>query len=203
MRYSTAHKIFLPFFKSGFKEIKGWENIPKSGTFLIAANHIDYLDGFFVSFAFYINKNLDIYFLSKTNNYWWSAATLPIDYKDKQKSIDQAINYLKTGKIICNFIEGQRNPKKSLLEGKTGTMRMALMARLPVIPLGIISKVHKNYAASVIDLIRGKHKVIINIGQPVTFEKYYGQEITKELLKKLTGEVMRKIATLCQKTCNY
>lgn len=203
MRYSAAKKILLPFFKNKFEEINGIENLPAKGPYLMAVNHVDYLDGFFISFVFEIKKGQDVYFLSKTKNYWWSAATLPIDSKDKQKSIAQAVNYLKTGKIICNFIEGQRNPERSLLEGKTGTIRIALVARQPVIPLGIISKVHKNYAAAVIDLIRGKHKVIINIGQPVTFDKYYGQEITKELVMELTSEVMRKIAPLCGKTYQY
>lgn len=199
MRYTTLKKILRPIFRNSYKEINGLEFIPAQGPYLIATNHVDFLDAFFISLALDIHKNQDIFFLSKTNNYWWSAAALPIDPKDKQKSIEQAIAYLKQGKIIGNFIEGQRNPEKYLLEGKTGTVRMALMAQIPVIPLGIISKIHKNYISAVFNLLSKKHKVIINIGQPLTFEKYYSQEITKPLLIDLTREVAKKLAPLCGK----
>lgn len=203
MRYTFAKKILLPFFKNTFEAINGLENLPENKSYILAVNHIDYLDGPFVSFAFEIKKKLDIYFLSKTKNYWWSAATLPIDPENKTRSVEQAADYLKEGKIICNFIEGQRNPEKQLLEGKTGAVRSALMARVPIVPVGIISHFHNTYRGSVFSLLKGEHKVIINIGPPLTFKKYYHQEITKELLIDLTHEVMRNIAPLCGKAYSF
>ncbi|MFA5069751.1 MAG: lysophospholipid acyltransferase family protein [Patescibacteria group bacterium] len=203
MRYSAAKKILLPFFRNKYKEINGLENLPLKRPYLIAINHVDYLDGFFVSLAFEKTKKQDVYFLSKTNNYWWSAATLPIDPNDKTKSLKQAIDYLKSGKIICNFIEGQRNHENNLQEGKTGTVRMALAAQVPVIPIGIISKIHKNYCQAVFDLLSGGHRVIINIGKPLAFERYYSREISRELLSELTGQIMRQIVPLCGKTYPY
>ena len=199
MRYSLVKKILKPIFAGRFKEINGLENLPEKGAYIIAVNHIDYLDGPFISLAFEIKKGLDVYFLSKTKNYWWSAATLPIDSENKTKSVAQAAQYLKEGKIICNFIEGQRNPAESLLTGRTGAVRSALTARVPIVPVGLICRFYPSYLKSLAGLLTGRHKAIINIGRPVSFEEHHHQEITKPLLEELTREVMKKIGSLCQK----
>lgn len=199
MRYSTTKIILRPLFWHKFKEISGLENLPQNGSYILAANHIDYLDGYFISFGLDMKKKLDIYFLSKTKNYWWAGSTLPIDPQDREKSLFQAIEYLRQGKIICNFIEGRRNPEKCLLEGKTGTVRMALTAQVPVIPVGIVCPINRSFPRAIASLLTHYHQAIINIGAPITFEKYYGQEINKKLLTELTLKVMEKISPLCGK----
>ncbi|MFH1367062.1 MAG: lysophospholipid acyltransferase family protein [Patescibacteria group bacterium] len=203
MRYSTTKIILKPLFRPKFKEINGLSNLPQNGSFILAANHIDYLDGYFISFGLEIRKKLDIYFLSKTKNYWWAGSTLPIDPQDREKSLRQAVNYLQQGKIICNFIEGKRNPEKYLLEGRTGTARMALKARVPVIPVGITCPINRTFPGALASLLTHNHQAIINIGQPISFEKYYGQDITKPLLIELTREVMKKISPLCGKAYSF
>jgi len=197
--YATMRKVLLPVFRNKFDSINGIENIPEKGPYIIASNHIDFLDGPYITFAFYLAKKHTVYFLSKTNNYWWSKATLPIDPNNKSQSIEDAAKYLKEGKIICNFIEGRRNVKKHLLKGKTGSVRMALMARVPILPVGIIGQEEKNFAKSVTKMLTKNNHVIINIGEPINLENYYSQEITKKLLQDLTHEIMRKIAPLCEK----
>ena len=199
MRFAGRGGILRPLFWRKFKEISGLSNLPQNGSYILAANHIDYLDGYFISFGLDMKKKLDIYFLSKTKNYWWAGSTLPIDPKDREKSLHQAIEYLRQGKIICNFIEGMRNPEKCLLEGKTGTVRMALTARLPIIPVGIVCPINRSFPRAMASLLTHCHQAIIKIGSPITFEKYYGREITKNLLTELTREVMEKISPLCGK----
>lgn len=203
MVYATARFLFLPIFITKFKEVNGLENLPEKGPYIIATNHIDFMDGFFVAFAFYLKKKHTVYFLSKTKNYWWSKATLPINPYNKEESIKDAVGYLKEGKIICNFIEGKRNTKKHLLEGRTGTVRMALMAQVPIIPVGITCPITFSYSKSVVNLLIKNHQAIINIGQPITFEEHYNQGVTRSLLVKLTREVMRKISPLCGKAYSF
>ncbi|MDZ7798928.1 MAG: lysophospholipid acyltransferase family protein [Patescibacteria group bacterium] len=195
--------MLLPIFRNKFNSINGIENIPQKGPYIIASNHIDFLDGFYVCFGFYmINKHL-IYFLSKTKNYWWTKATLPIDPKNKLQSIETAVKYLKRGKTICNFIEGKRNYKKYLLRGKTGSVRMAIKAQIPIIPIGIKGPMEKTFMRSVKKMLTSNNQVTINIGEAITFKKYYGQDLNKKTFHKLTDEVMQKISPLCQKTYSF
>lgn len=203
MIYATVRKILKPVFKPKFHSINGVENLPEKDSYIIAANHIDFLDGFYITIALDMIKKHIVYFLSKTKNYWWAQATLPVDATNKSQSIKDAIKYLKEGKIICNFIEGHRNTDKHLLRGKTGSARMALMAKVPIVPLGIIGQQEKKFGRSVTKMLTSNNHVIINIGEPISFEKYYNQEITKDLLEKLTHEIMGQLAPLCGKAYSF
>lgn len=177
--------------------------MPEKGPYIIAANHVDFLDGFCVTAALDMTKKHIVYFLAKTKNYWWAQATLPVDPKNKSQSIKDAVRYLGEGKIICSFIEGYRNTDKHLPRGKTGSARMALMAQVPVVPLGIIGQQEKKFGRSIKKMLTSNNHVIINIGEPITFEQYYNQEITKDLLEKLTHEIMGQLAPLCGKAYSF
>jgi len=203
MVYATVRKILIPVFRSKFDSINGIENLPEQGPYIITSNHIDFLDGFYIAIALDLVKNHEVYFLSKTRNYWWSQATLPINKEDKSQSIEKAIEYLKEGKIICNFIEGKRNAKKHLLEGKTGSARMALMAKVPIVPIGIIGPTEKTFIRSVTKMLTKNNQVTLNIGQPINFDKYYSQDFDKKLLNELTDQVMQSLSPLCQKTYSF
>jgi len=37
----------------------------------------------------------------------------------------------------------------------------------------------------------------VNIGRPISFDKYYGRKTTKRLLREVTKCIMKEIAKLC------
>ncbi len=196
--YSTLSKIGYPLFGSKISEVRGLENLPKNGSFLIAANHIDWLDGFFITTAIGRVKDRPVYFLVKSKSYWWTTIILPIP-KRKQDSIDQAAQYIRQGKTLAIFPEGERNPSQKLYPGKTGVVRIALAAGVPIVPLGLICSYGRNVGQSLVNLMSKNHQVKIRIGRPITTTAP-STGVTNVWLHQETARVMKAIAPLCNKS---
>lgn len=199
MVYVTTRSILYPLFKGMFAEISGGEHVPTKGPYLLAANHIDYLDGFFIAMAMHELNGHEVYFLTKSNNYWWTRAALPIDPARKADSIDDAVKYLREGRVICNFIEGSRNVNPHLLRGKTGTARLSLLADVPVIPVGIAGPSGKNFLQSVTNLITERGSIRVVFGEPIDLGPFKGKGLEYGLLQEATLAIMHGIVPLTEK----
>lgn len=199
MVYATIRAMTLPLFRGKVGLIEGAEHLPEHGPYLLAANHVDFLDGFYVALAVHESRGHDVFFLTKTNNYWWTRVALPINPERKSDSIMDATKYLAEGKIICNFIEGARNPLSHLLKGKTGTARLALSTDVPVIPVGITCPPGKNFMHSVTNLIAERKNVAVRFGPAINLTAYRGKPIEYALLQDATREIMRGLAPLTEK----
>ncbi len=197
LAYASVTKVAYPLFKPKLQDIAGVEHLPRKGGFIIAANHVDWLDGFYIAVAVGLHRRIPVYFLTKTNNYWWTTLALQIPAQPSA-IVDQAVTHLRSDKVICNFPEGQRNPTKKLLPGRTGTVRMALQAGVPIVPFGIACSSGKNVAQSLLYLMSNNHAVRIRIGKPIRLTP--PGEMTSEFLTRAADRVMRAIAPLCGKT---
>lgn len=198
MRYVSVRSIVLPLVKKKVAAVDGLNHLPNRGPYLIAANHVDYLDGFFISSVVYEATRQPVHFLTKTNNYWWTRVTIPIDEKRRSSSVDDAFMYLKRGKIICNFIEGSRNPLKYLLRGKTGTARLALLADVPVIPIGIQGGSSRNFLKAMTNIFTDRGEVRISIGQPVDVSDLKGR-LDGSAVHEATHRIMAALVPLTGK----
>jgi 1-acyl-sn-glycerol-3-phosphate acyltransferase len=94
--------------------------------------------------------------------------------------------YLKSGKIVVIYPEGDTNKKKELKKGKTGVAELLLKSKVPVIPVGIY-KLEKT------------SKWRIKIGKPITLEQFKN---TNDL-EMITNTIMKEISKLCQKSYPY
>lgn len=195
--YQTLSNIVYPIFQAKIKKIEGWENVPRRGGFVIAANHIDWLDGFYIAAAVGAQLNRPVYFLTKSNNYWWTTITIQIPPTGRSAIVETATTQLQKGKIICNFPEGVRNPEKNLAVGKTGTARMAIRAGVPVVPLGIRCDAGRTMAQSLLYLASPQHNVTLRFGAPITFTKNHEPSPTE--VRDGTERIMRAIAPLANK----
>ena len=70
------------------------------------------------------------------------------------------------------------------LKAKNGAAFMALRSKVKVIPVGIQGS------------FKPFTKVYLNYGKPLDFSMYYGQEKNKEVLEKVTKEIMDNIIML-------
>lgn len=204
MVYPISKLTIIPILLSRVKEIKGLENLPLNPPYILAANHISYLESIIIpaliakyrnqKTSFLADDNNDFYRLfGKTIVYKW-ASCIPIS--DREYALEEASKRLKDNKVIGIHPEGHRshNPKQ-MLEGKTGVIRLALQNRVDIIPMGIegTDKIMPPPSARV----RSLKKVIkITIGKPISLKQYYNKKITRKLLRKLTDELMEKIAKL-------
>ncbi len=95
--------------------------------------------------------------------------------------------------IIAIYPEGTRTLTGKLQKAKTGVARLALAARVPVVPIGLIGTFEimpkgQNYP--------NLKRATVNIGRLMYFDKYYGKENDKKTLRLVTTKIMKEIAKL-------
>ncbi len=196
--YIALSPIIFPLFQRKITLLSGTEHLPKSGGYILACNHVDWLDGFYIVATVGKHRRVPTYFLSKSNNYWWTGITAKIP-NDRSKIIESAVSQLHRGKVICNFPEGVRNTTLTLLPGKTGTVRMAAEAGVPVVPVGITCDAGRTMGQSLQFLFSKQHPVSLAFGEPLMFPKPQGG-LTSEWLAQETQRLMIAIGHLALKT---
>ncbi len=190
------------------KKLSGLDQVPRSGPYIIASNHISVPDQWLIANQIVGRDHRLVSYLAR-DDFWftrsWSRlmarlfSALPIDWRVPSAVLDEAKTVLKDGGVIGIFIEGTRNfDPESLVLGKTGAVRLALAAHCPIVPVGYIGP-------EIVTLLIGSKNLIkrnlasIHFGKPLDFSSYYNQPITRELLYSLTDEVMIEIGKLCNK----
>lgn len=96
----------------------------------------------------------------------------------------KSFKFLKNGEIIGIFPEGTRNGMKKGVKLHNGGTLMALKSKTEIIPVGIQGS------------FKPFRKVIINYGKPMNFSEYYEQKADKEVLNKITKDVMAEVIRL-------
>lgn len=176
----------------------GVHHVPERGGAILASNHLSYTDHYFLPAVI----PRQIFFISKAQHFdvpvqrWlfeqWGVIPLQRGEGDHE-AMQRSLQILAEGKLFGIYPEGTRSTDGKLHKGRTGVARLALTARVPVIPVGMIGtdKV----------LPKGKsmpklHKVTIHIGAPMTFEAYYGHENDRKACRDVTDRIMTAIRDL-------
>ncbi len=180
-------------------KVSGLDNITLEGSAIIASNHESYFD--FLCFLA-ISKRW-VYYLTKKEhfeNIIWGpfmryTGQIEVDRQssDKTTVYDEAFQVLREGKLLGLFPEGTRSPNGRLQKAYTGVAKIALLAKAPVIPVAMVGTFE---ILSKFQYFPRFRKCQIRIGKPISLDKYYGQEITDELLQEITDNRMRTIGEL-------
>jgi len=201
-RKETAWKKFVRGFVKGFLaglyriafyvKITGKENIPEDGAYIICSNHINYLDA---AAIILLNKR-KIRFVAKQDLYrikilaWLGHLfdIIPIK-RNKQdlESMKRCMKALKNGELLGIFPEGTRKGLEKQEKVKNGAAFMALRTNTKVIPVGIHGK------------FKFRSKIYINYGEPLDFSEYKDKTNDKEVLEKVSNEIMNQIIKLSEK----
>ena len=209
MVYPIARRIIPPIIKLWIKEVNGLENVPKDKNFIVAANHASYMDHLIISSILIPYLNKMVHFLAKKEHFesffqrLWHRyfQAIPIDREaGGRKALKIAISYLKKGKIIGIYPEGTRTLTGKLQRAKSGVARLALIAKVPVLPIGLIGTFEI--------LPKGRYvpkckRAIVNIGKLMYFNEYYGKEKDYKILRIMTTKIMKRIAELVGKEYKY
>lgn len=195
--YPLARALLLPIVGRNLSQVTGADHIPSGGC-ILAPNHVDWLDGFYVAAAIERVQHRRTKFLTASNNYRWTGVAVQIPDQSRGEILSYAVQELTAGSIVCNFPEGQRNTTDTIMVGKTGCIRMALEADVPIVPVGIIADSGASFAASVRMGLSGRHPVAIHFGEPIRISLSSG-EPTREWLNNETHRLMVAIAKLCGK----
>lgn len=184
------------------RKVKGVENLPKGGAFILAANHCSYMDHMIINAVSFIHLNRVVSFLAKKEHFrgafqkrWhkWVRA-IPIDRQAGGKNaLKKAIRHLKRGGIIGIYPEGTRSSTGKIQKGKTGVARLAVAAKVPVVPVGLKGTFEIMPKGK---LFPKPKRADIFIGKPMYFEKYYGNDENRKIIRMITNNIMKSIAKL-------
>jgi 1-acyl-sn-glycerol-3-phosphate acyltransferase len=119
--------------------VSGELNFPE-GAKIIAGNHPNATDGFFLPFIFperlYFFIQGDLFRLPFFGWLLAKANQIPVDPDEKQLSYKKAIRLLNQDKSVAIFPEATLNPDGQSIKSGTGAVRLSLMTKRPIIPLG-------------------------------------------------------------------
>lgn len=205
MFYWLAKAILKPPLLAIYRiRTRGLENVPKKGPAIIAANHLSFLDSFFIPL---VVKRRKVTYLAKADYFTnWKTAwffkmcgQIPTERsggKKSQQSLDVALEVLQEGKLLGIYPEGTRSPDGFLHRGRTGVARLALTAGVPVIPCGLVGTEAVMPKAAKFPRMRGQLKVEVRYGKPLDFSRYKGRERDRFVLRSVTDEIMYEIMQL-------
>ena len=184
----TRH-IIPKVFRIWTRNVSGLENLPKDRPFIISPNHCSYIEHYLISCIVipYINKKLHFidkkeHFESPQQNFWhkmWAKyiTYIPIDREKGEQALKSALHYIRKGAVIVIYPEGTRSLNGKLQKGKTGVARLALWAKVPVVPIGIKGTFEILPKGKAIPRLK---KADFNFGKPIYFNEYYNKPITKK-----------------------
>jgi 1-acyl-sn-glycerol-3-phosphate acyltransferase len=181
--------------------VEGVENVPVEDPAILAMNHLSFIDSIVVPVN---TPERPVYFLGKADYFeswrtrWFFAGVgvVPVlrDGGDKsQASLDTGVRILEQGDLVGIYPEGTRSPDGRLYRGKTGPVRMALEAEVPIVPTAVIGT---DKAMPTGKYLPVRHPVSVRFGRPLDFSRYYDRKDDPFVLRSATDELMYEIMML-------
>lgn len=174
------------------------ENLPKRGGFILATNHVSYLDPFLSGYACPRPLN----FMARQTLFrnwffgWFLRAinVFPVRRGEGDMgSIREAVKRLKQGRGLMIFPEGTRSADGKLQEAKAGVGFLAVMAKVPIVP-GFVK-------GTMEAMPRGTKKI-----KPHPVKVYFGKPFTPDFgskdYQKIADEILKRIDALKQEYGN-
>jgi len=195
-----------PLLRLLFKpQVEGLEHVPAEGAAILASNHLSFSDSFFLPLV--VDRRITFlaksdYFTGRGVKGWLTAAffrgvgQVPIDRSGGRASdaaLHTGLRILRENKLLGIYPEGTRSPDGRLYRGRTGVARMALEARVPVIPVAMIDTDKVQQPGKAIPTIR---PVGVRIGAPLDFSRYDGMADDRYVLRSITDEIMYALMEL-------
>jgi 1-acyl-sn-glycerol-3-phosphate acyltransferase len=180
-------------------EVIGWDNLPRQGSYIAAANHAGRLDAVLV---FYLLDRSDIILMIaekyRQSAFWrWFVQRVDGIFIDRYNAdftaLRQVLKRLQKGGALTMAPEGTRSPSGKLQEAQWGATFLAAKSGAPVIPVGATGTWDQEA------LQRLKHfkriQIQVRIGKPFTLPPLNPHDREAQL-RAGTEEIMCQIAAL-------
>jgi 1-acyl-sn-glycerol-3-phosphate acyltransferase len=187
----------------------GGENIPESGGFILAPNHISHVDPLTAAHIVYDHGRLPRYlaksglFKNRALAFFLSAAgQIPVERLSKNAvgAYAAAVEAVRRGECVVVYPEGTitRDPDGWPMTGKSGAARIALETGCPVIPVGQwgAQQLLAPYAKKP-DLFPRK-RIVMKVGAPVDLADLAAQPRTTATINAATDRIMAAITSLVE-----
>src|SRR5512146_1732319 len=180
-------------------EVRGRENLPETGPYVIATNHLGFLDA---TMLFYAMDRWDVFI--PTAEKWediaflrWVGKYLNFVFIDRfnpdLKAMRKIITLMEQANILVIAPEGTRSRVGSMGEGKPGVSYLAAKLKRPIVPVGLAGTEDEGVIDNLKHLRRSH--ITLRAGKPFTLPPLpvKGRD---EALKQDTDEIMCRIAVL-------
>ena len=107
-----------------------------------------------------------------------------------RQTLEMGMKVLRRGDVLGIYPEGTRSPDGRLYRGKTGPVRMAIEAGVPIIPCAV--KGTREAMPEGAKLPRRK-PVSVTYGEPLDFSRYAGEHEDPFVLRSATDELMYEL----------
>jgi 1-acyl-sn-glycerol-3-phosphate acyltransferase len=186
--------LVFPF--GGWK-VRGRDNVPASGPFLVVSNHLHIADPPVIAASMPLKCVLmakaDLW-ESGWSRFWVSNfGAFPVRRGGvDREALHLAEEWIKRGVSLIMFPEGTRSPDGTMKTALPGAVLIATRLNMPIIPVGITgSDKLKNLKRA----FWHHPKITVNIGKPFTLPPVNGK-LTKEKRQELTRIMMEHVADL-------
>ncbi|HWT32647.1 MAG TPA: lysophospholipid acyltransferase family protein [Microbacterium sp.] len=200
--------VIGPLVKAIFRPwIIGRKNVPAHGAAILASNHLSFSDSIFLPLmlerpmAFLAKSD---YFTGRglkgwaTRLFFKGTGQLPIDRsggKASEASLNTGLQVLGKGDLLGIYPEGTRSPDGKLYRARTGIARMALEARVPVVPVVMVD------TDTMMPIGRRMPRIMrvgMIIGEPLDFSRFAGMEGDRYILRSVADEITVALQRLGQ-----
>src|SRR5216683_4815785 len=207
MFYWVVKAVLAPILRVLFRPwAEGAEHVPRTGPAILASNHLSFSDHFFAP----LPLPRKVVFLAKSEYFtgrgikglfsrvfFSGLGQIPVDRSGgeaSERALNTGLRVLADGNVLGIYPEGTRTPDGRLFRGKTGVARLALEARVPVIPCAMIGGFEFQPPGRITPRLRVRPGV--RFGKPLDFSRYYGMENDKLILRAVTDEIVYEIMKL-------
>ncbi|WP_033340092.1 lysophospholipid acyltransferase family protein [Catenuloplanes japonicus] len=184
--------------------VEGRENIPDSGGVVFASNHLSVADevlsgvvvprhlAFWAKAEYFRGTGFNGFFVKHLLQ---ALGAIPVERAGGRAALaafDAAVPLLQRGGQVVVYPEGTRSPDGRLYKGRTGAVRLATMAGVPVIPVGVTGTEKMQPIGQRLPRM-APSGATIRFGKPMDFT---GRDTDTLGLRAMTDEVMTEIQKL-------
>jgi 1-acyl-sn-glycerol-3-phosphate acyltransferase len=179
----------------GYRVLHG-DRLPRSGAYLVAANHQSYLDPIIVGLA---SSTKWFFYLGRaslmTDGLWGRALRwvrcVPLDTtRGDTRALKYAVQLLRHEQAVVIFPEGQRSFDGRLGAFKPGAALLMRRARCPVVPVAVVGAFDAYPRQRKLPCLFGR-RVITVIGEPID-----SQDLLADGVESGMAELARRIEQL-------
>ena len=192
-------KTFWKYLGFNF-DFQGQDNVPCEGGAILAINHTSYLD-FALAGTAALPANRYVRFMAKKELFDNKIAGpllrgmhhINVDRSNGSASFVAALRALKAGEIIGIFPEGTISTSFEIKGLKSGAVRLAIGAGVPIIPT-IVWGGQRVYTKGVKPSFkRGKIPVTVSFGAPIAYSRDTDVEVAEAHLREVMIQMLRDV----------
>lgn len=203
--YTAARSLSIPLLHGIWRpRVSGVENVPREGGFIVASNHLAYIDSAIIPIAI----PRPVHFVAKDDLWqkkgpvgrataWFfeQVGAVPVDraaIASGKGALQAGLEILRRGDGFGIYPEGGRSKDGLLHPGKQGAAWLALESGCPVIPVGLKGTPHFRPDG----ILPERRAISVRIGAPIDFSDL-DPGLSKGLRRReMTTRIMDEIQKL-------